>query len=73
MIVERRKDGKLHPVGGRLPEPGRAEAIELAHRFRCGGRMSYRQVQAGLEEAGYRVSLGTLVSWVRDHRCEFED
>ena len=77
VIVERRRraDGQvqLHPAGGRFDPADRAEAIMAAHRFRCGGRMSYRAVQAALSESGFRVSLGTLVTWIRDHQCEFED
>jgi hypothetical protein len=72
VLVERRRDGKLHPPGGRLPEPEHQRAVALAHTLRCRDRMIYRQIVAELEEQGLRVSVGTVHAWLNGgYTCEY--
>lgn len=68
-VVERRRDGKLHPLGGRLPEDDHERAVALAHWLRCHEGRSYRQVVDGLAENGLRVSLGSVFAWCRSYTC----
>jgi hypothetical protein len=71
-VVERRRDGKLHPVGGRLPEDDHERAVALAHWLRCHDRLSYRQVVEGLAtEHGLRVSLGSVFAWCQIYTCRY--
>jgi hypothetical protein len=56
IVVERRADGKLFPPGGMLPEADWQDAVKLWYALRCRDHLSYRQVAAGLAEAGYKAS-----------------
>jgi hypothetical protein len=69
-VVEQRRDSKLYPVGGSLPLPERARAIQLAHRARCRDQLSYRQVIKVLADAGIRRSLGQVHNDITRYACE---
>lgn len=70
VLVERWRDGKLHPAGGYLPRPERAKAIRLAHRCRCRDGLSFRQVQRALESFGIRRSVGQIHADVVNYVCD---
>jgi len=69
-VVERRRDGKLHPEGGRLAEREHTRAVNLAHIMRCRDGLSYRKTRTALESYGIRRSLGQVFADVRDFECE---
>jgi len=69
-VVERRRDGKLHPLGGRRSDADLDRAVSLVHAMRCRDRMSYRQIAARLAEYGLRVSLGSVYAYYRRYCCE---
>jgi hypothetical protein len=70
-VVERRKDGKLHPVGGRLPEADHQRAVNITHTLRCRDGASFRAIVRALGEAGIRASLGSVHAWARGYSCPF--
>jgi hypothetical protein len=61
IVVERRRDGKLHPPGGTLPERDRWRAVNLVHRLVHRDRLSIRAAQAALlADHGIRRSVGSI-------------
>jgi hypothetical protein len=73
VMVERWRDGKLHPAGGYLPWEQRAVAIGQAHRLHCRHGLSYRQTVAALAKLGIRRSLGQVFADIRDYPCRVCD
>ena len=71
VVVRRYRDGRLYPVGGRLPEADHQRAINLVHALRCRDRLSYRQVVARLADEGLRVSVGSVHAWSRAYTCRY--
>ncbi len=72
VVVERRRDGKLHPVGGVLPDAEWRRAVNLCHAWRCRDGMSYRKIVAALEAEGIRASIGSVHAWIRRYDCRYE-
>jgi hypothetical protein len=72
--VERRRNGKLHPVGGSLPLAERARAIrlahELAHRDGCSIRAVQRELLARL---AIRRSVGQIHHDLTSYACRICD
>ena len=69
VLVEKRRDGKIHPLGGHLSGVQWNRAVNYAHRFRCRDGLSYRKVQVALAELGIRRSLGQIHHDVRAFEC----
>lgn len=68
--VERRRDGKLHPLGGRLPEPERKRARWLAHNLVHRDGLSIQQAQRVMAESyGLRRSLGSIMRDLQRWEC----
>ena len=72
VVVERRRDGKLHPPGGQLDDETWRRAVNLAHTWRCRDGLSYRAVVKALEGEGIRVSIGSVHAWIRRYACRYE-
>ena len=70
VLVERRRDGKLHPLGGVLGEREQRRCIALVHQSRHALGLSYRATQRRLEEYGLRASLGSVYTYATQWRCE---
>jgi hypothetical protein len=75
VVVERRRDGKLHPPGGTLPDKDRWRAVNLAHRLVHRDHLSIRAAQRVLlEEHGIRRSFGSVQHDLKAFTCrECED
>jgi hypothetical protein len=69
LVVERHRDGTLHPVGGHRSAAELAAVLRLVHQLRCQDAQSYRQVVAGLAERGHRVSLGRVWHYATAYQC----
>lgn len=70
IVVERRKDGKMHPPGGYLPDADRDRARLLAHYLVRRDRRSLRQAQKIMfEDHGIRRSLGSIHHDLRTFEC----
>jgi hypothetical protein len=72
LVVERHRDGSLHPVGGYRDDATLRRAINLVHTLRCRDGLSYRQIVARLAEEGLRVSLGSVWHYRQAWRCRYE-
>jgi hypothetical protein len=69
--VERRRDGKLHPVGGYRSEAELHRVLTLVHEMRCRDGMSLRKIVAALaDQHGLRVSRGSVHRYTRDFECD---
>jgi hypothetical protein len=69
-VVERRRDGKLHPAGG-YHAPGEVEqAAGIIHTLRCGQGLPFRTIQARLADRGLRFSLGSVYHYWRAYSCD---
>jgi hypothetical protein len=70
--VERRRDGKLYPPGGVLPERERNRAINLAHRLVHRDGKSVRQAQRALAaDHGIRRSVGIIHRDLASYECDW--
>ena len=72
VVVERRRDGKLHPPGGQLDEATWRRAVNLCHVLKCRDGMSYRRIVAALESEGIRASIGSVHAWTHRYSCRYE-
>lgn len=68
--VEIRRDGKIHPAGGRLRGAAWNRAVNLSHVLRCRDHLSYRQVVKALEQYGIRRSLGQAHADIANFECD---
>ncbi|GEM_PF-1437005 len=72
IVVERRRDGKLHPVGGRLRGVEWNRAVNLAHQLHCRDGLSYRKTAAAmLENLGIRRSVGQVFADIASFTCDY--
>ena len=70
VVVERRRDGKLHPPGGKLPDKDRWRAVRIAHQLVHGRGLSIRAAQAVLlAEHGIRRSFGSVQHDLKAFSC----
>jgi hypothetical protein len=68
--VERRRDGKLHPPGGRLSEQEHDRAVTIVHRLHCRDGLSFRATRKALESYGIRRSLGSVYTDLTAFECD---
>ena len=69
VVVERRRDGQLHPPGGHRSKAELTRVLQLVHSMRCRDGMSYRKIVSSLEQYGLRVSLGMVHRYVDRYEC----
>lgn len=70
IALERRKDGKLYPLGGVLPAQERNKARWLEHQLHCRDHLSIRRTQAALlAQHGLRRSRGIIQRDLVAYQC----
>jgi hypothetical protein len=68
-VVERHRDGSLHPVGGHRSDEEIARIVALTHWLRCQQGIQFRQIVAELARRGHRVSLGSAHHYATAWTC----
>lgn len=69
-VVERHRDGTLHPVGGHRSDEQIAHLVRRVHALRCSEDLQFRQIVARLAEEGHRVSLGSVWHYWDGWQCK---
>jgi hypothetical protein len=69
-IVERRRDGKIYPLGGSLPPADRGRAIRLVHALCHRDHLSIREAQRVMaDQYAIRRSIGILHRDLAAYAC----